>query len=61
MSKSRRNEISAIVILALWVVAWLVSLKLKVDVPMALNAVMPMASAVLLGIELPIDIKKKEK
>ncbi len=61
MSKSRRNELAAIVILALWVIAWLVSIRLKIDVPMALNAVMPMASAVLLGVELPIDIKKKEK
>lgn len=46
-------------IMALWVVAWGISIKLKIEVPMALNAVMPMASAALLGFQLPIDPKKK--
>jgi hypothetical protein len=59
MSKSRRIELAAMFIMALWVVAWVVSLSLKVEVPMPLNAAMPMASAVLLGFQLPIDTKKK--
>lgn len=59
VSKSRRIELAAMFIMTLWVVAWVVSLTQNVEVPAALNVVMPMASAVLLGLQLPVDVKKK--
>jgi hypothetical protein len=59
MSKARRIELAAMFIMTLWVIAWAVSLVLGKEVPVALNATMPMASAALLGLQLPIDTKKK--
>lgn len=60
ISKEGRVELAAILIMVLWVLAWAVSLILGKEVPTALNAVMPMAAAALLGFQLPVNPKKKE-
>lgn len=59
LTQERKVELAAVVILLLWVVAWVVSLNLNKEIPQALNVVMPMAAAILLGLELPTGIKKK--
>lgn len=59
LAQERKVELTAAVILLLWVIAWVVSINLGKEIPQALNVVMPMASAVLLGFELPTGAKKK--
>lgn len=59
LTQERKRELTAVVILVLWVIAWVVSLNLNKEIPQALNVVMPMASAILLGFELPTGAKKK--
>lgn len=59
LTKERKKEVTAVVILLLWVIAWVVSLNLNKEIPQALNVVMPMASAILLGLELPTGSKEK--
>lgn len=59
LTQERKVELTAVVILLLWVVAWIVSLNLGKEIPQALNIVMPMAAAILLGLELPTGVKRK--
>lgn len=58
MTGAKKKEVAAILIMALWVIAWVVSLLVGEEVPQALNIVMPMAAGSLLGFQLPVDKKK---
>lgn len=60
LTKEHKGELAAASIMMLWVLAWLTSIILKTEIPQALNVVMPMASATLLGIQLPIGSKKEK-
>lgn len=60
LAQERRVELTAIFILALWVIAWIVSLNLGAEIPQALNVVMPVASATLLGVRLPVGERDKK-
>jgi hypothetical protein len=60
LPKEKKVELAAIFLMGLWVVAWLASWKSGLEIPGALNITMPMASAILLGVKLPIDVKKGE-
>lgn len=60
LTKEHKGELAAATIMVLWVLAWLTSITLKTEIPQALNVVMPMASATLLGIQLPIGSKKEK-
>lgn len=61
LTAERRAELAALAILVLWVAAWLVSVRLGKEIPQALNVVMPMASASLLGFQLPTSNNKSDK
>lgn len=62
LTKEHKTELAAVSIMGLWVLAWLGSLAAETEIPQALNVTMPMASAALLGMQLPIGgDKKKEK
>lgn len=60
ITKERKGELAAASIMVLWVGAWVTSITLKTDIPQALNVVMPMASATLLGMQLPVGSKKEK-
>lgn len=60
MTKERKAELAAVSIMALWVGAWVTSFFLKTEIPQALNVVMPVASATLLGVQLPVGPKKEK-
>lgn len=60
LTKERKRELAAASIMILWVTAWLTSVALNKEIPQALNVAMPMASATLLGVQLPVG-QKKEK
>lgn len=54
----KKAELTAVFLMGLWVVAWLASWNSGLEIPGALNVTMPMASAILLGVKLPMDNKK---
>lgn len=61
LSKERKTDLVAIVIFGLWVIAWVNNAWFEgPDIPGALNIIMPAAVGILLGVNLPIELKKKE-
>lgn len=60
LTHEHKIELAAVALLVLWVAAWGISLSMGVEIPQALNVVMPMASAALLGFQLPIGDGKKK-